>query len=206
MAYVLGLLNLVFFTAPKSDIKPQNMGFDVRGNIKIFDFGLAKSLVPHLQAQCGLLYHLTAKCGSLPYMAPEVALSKPYNEKCDVYSFSIVLFEIVSLQPPFSKRTKLNFSRKVLRGEARPRIHRSIPPFTKKVLKRSWSESHTVRPDMATIAELLQCDVDHLAKDDLVHARTHHILNLSNHSIVRDEKKSGSLTPGDEPKHDTSTF
>ena len=99
-----------------------------------------------------------------------------------------------------------NFSEKVLRGGARPRIQRSIPLFTKQVLKRSWSESHTARPDMATIADLLQSDVDNLAKEDFVHARTHHILNLSKHSIDRHEKKSGPFSPLDEPKRDPKPF
>jgi serine/threonine protein kinase len=168
------------------------MGFDVRGNIKVFDFGLAKSLVPELQAQCGLLYNLTAKSGSLPYMAPEVAMAKPYNEKCDVYSFGILFYEIVALKPSFSKRALKNYTTKVLKGGARPCIKRSFPPCTKKVLKNSWSVSHTNRPDMATIAKLIQCDVERLENEDLVHARSHHILNISRHSLNggRDEKKN----------------
>jgi serine/threonine protein kinase len=36
---------------------------------------------------------MTGMCGSLRYMAPEVAMSKPYNQKSEIYSFSIVLWE-----------------------------------------------------------------------------------------------------------------
>ena len=71
---------------------------------------------------------------------------------------------MLSLQPPFSKRTKKNLSGEVLRGGAHPRIQRSLLPFTKQVLKRSWSESHTALPNMATIAKLLQSDVDTLLR------------------------------------------
>ncbi|KAI2490712.1 protein tyrosine kinase [Fragilaria crotonensis] len=176
------------------DIKPQNMGFDVRGNIKVFDFGLAKSLVPELQAQCGLLYNLTAKSGSLPYMAPEVAMSKPYNEKCDVYSFGILFYEIVALKPPFSQHVLKNYTAKVLKGGARPPIKRTFPSCTKKILKSSWSVSHTNRPDMATIVKLIQSDVELLEQGALVHARSNHMMNLSKHSLNggRDDKKSSS--------------
>lgn len=176
------------------DIKPQNMGFDVRGNIKVFDFGLAKSLVPELQAQCGLLYNLTAKSGSLPYMAPEVAMAKPYNEKCDVYSFGILFYEIVALKPPFSQHALKNYTAKVLKGGARPPIKRTFPSCTKKILKSSWSVSHTDRPDMATIVKLIQSDVELLEQGALVHARSNHMMNLSKHSLNggRDDKKSSS--------------
>ena len=39
--------------------------------------------------------------GTARYMCPEVALHKPYNEKCDVYSFGILLWEMASGKLPF---------------------------------------------------------------------------------------------------------
>jgi serine/threonine protein kinase len=51
------------------DIKPENIGFDVRDDIKLFDFGLAKELKDDMQKENGL-YHLTADTGSPRYMAP----------------------------------------------------------------------------------------------------------------------------------------
>ena len=56
-------------------LKPDNIGFDVRGDIKIFDFGLAKELHPDDKMENGL-YNLTGDTGSPRYMAPEVALGK----------------------------------------------------------------------------------------------------------------------------------
>ena len=41
---------------------------------------------------------MTGLCGSLRYMAPEVAMDLPYNHKSEVYSFAIVLWEMVALQ------------------------------------------------------------------------------------------------------------
>jgi len=64
-------------------------GFDIRGDVKIFDFGLCKSLSPSLKARDGGYgYRLTGRAGSLPYMAPEVVKMETYDTKCDVYSFS----------------------------------------------------------------------------------------------------------------------
>jgi serine/threonine protein kinase len=52
------------------DLKPDNIGFDVRGDVKIFDFGLAKEINPKKKLDDGT-YNLTADTGSLRYMAPE---------------------------------------------------------------------------------------------------------------------------------------
>lgn len=52
------------------DLKPDNIGFDVRGDVKIFDLGLAKEVDPKTKLEDGT-YNLTADTGSLRYMAPE---------------------------------------------------------------------------------------------------------------------------------------
>jgi serine/threonine protein kinase len=51
------------------DIKPENIGFDVRGDVKLFDFGLMANLRPNLKCDDGM-YKLSGLTGSFPYMAP----------------------------------------------------------------------------------------------------------------------------------------
>jgi serine/threonine protein kinase len=104
-----------------SDIKKQNIGFDIHGNVNVFDFGLAKSLCEDRLSYCKY-YNLTANVGSIPYMAPEVALGRPYNEKCDIFSFGILLYEIMSLRPPFSMAIMKNYIKCVAKGGKRPCI------------------------------------------------------------------------------------
>jgi serine/threonine protein kinase len=65
------------------DIKPQNIGFDIRGDIKIFDFGFAKQLPEddgkYVKDENGLYKNMTGMCGSPRYMAPgkeDVSASK----------------------------------------------------------------------------------------------------------------------------------
>ena len=84
------------------DIKPENIGFDVRDDIKLFDFGFARELLQSDKVEGTNLYQLTGLTGSIRYMAPEVAFRKPYNLKCDVYSFGLLLFEMIALKPPFT--------------------------------------------------------------------------------------------------------
>jgi serine/threonine protein kinase len=60
------------------DLKPDNIGFTEAGNLKIFDFGLAKRL-EFTEKTAGGFYNLTGNTGSLRYMAPEVANDEPYD-------------------------------------------------------------------------------------------------------------------------------
>ena len=55
------------------DLKPDNLGFDAFGKLKLFDFGLAKRLDPNEKTQEGL-YYLTGNTGSLRYMAPGTSM------------------------------------------------------------------------------------------------------------------------------------
>ena len=52
------------------DLKPDNIGFDIRGDVKLFDFGLAKELDDSMKS-CEEFYELSGNTGSLRYMAPE---------------------------------------------------------------------------------------------------------------------------------------
>eukprot|EP00640_Fibrocapsa_japonica_P004341 CAMPEP_0113938960 /NCGR_PEP_ID=MMETSP1339-20121228/5365_1 /TAXON_ID=94617 /ORGANISM="Fibrocapsa japonica" /LENGTH=230 /DNA_ID=CAMNT_0000942313 /DNA_START=42 /DNA_END=731 /DNA_ORIENTATION=- /assembly_acc=CAM_ASM_000762 len=70
------------------DIKPHNMAFTRNGSIKILDLGLAKSV--QRSSNEDEVYAMTGETGTVRYMAPEVAKGEPYNDKADVYSFSMV--------------------------------------------------------------------------------------------------------------------
>lgn len=77
------------------DTKPENAGFDVRGDIKIFDFGFSKELSKDLFDKTSRQYNLTKRTGSQPYLAPENFTGKPYGKPSDVFSFGILLWEML---------------------------------------------------------------------------------------------------------------
>ncbi|KAK3140362.1 hypothetical protein QOZ80_5AG0399850 [Eleusine coracana subsp. coracana] len=71
------------------DVKPENILLDDHGAVKIADFGLAKLMTPE---QSGLF---TTMRGTRGYLAPEWLMNAPITDKADVYSFGMVLLEIV---------------------------------------------------------------------------------------------------------------
>ncbi len=83
------------------DLKPANIGFDVRGDVKIFDFGLAR-----IMPDDGCPYtdrFLMSGAGSPRYMSPEcLTLGESYNMKADIYSFAIILWEMLSASRPYA--------------------------------------------------------------------------------------------------------
>ena len=100
------------------DLKPDNIGFAKDGTLKLMDFGLAVCLCKGTDHEG--TYQLTGCTGSLRYMAPEVALSKPYNEKVDIYSFGMILYQIITGVTPFSGFKKEKFYQEVVHKRIRP--------------------------------------------------------------------------------------
>jgi len=77
------------------DLKPGNILFDDEGRPKLADFGIARSLAPGDPAQP------TRAVGTPGYMAPEQVLGRPADERADIFSFGIVLYEMIAGVLPF---------------------------------------------------------------------------------------------------------
>lgn len=138
------------------DIKPENIGLDYLDVVKIFDFGCAKELkeeqkIGHNQ------YLSTARVGTRRYMAPEVYLGQSYGLPVDVYSFSILLWEILSLTLPFENLTSLRkHAHAVFKKHRRPHMGRSWPKELKTILESGWHKDPSRRASMDEICKVLK--------------------------------------------------
>ena len=140
------------------DLKPENVGFDIRDDVKLFDFGLAKEVHPKNKDSDGY-YKLTAMTGSPRYMSPEVALGKPYNESCDVYSYSILFWEMWSCRTPFQLYKMSTLKERVWGGEIkRPLIQQDWPQSIKNMLSRGWSANPNERLTFDAIYKILKTE------------------------------------------------
>jgi len=140
------------------DLKPENIGFDVRGNAKIFDFGLVKELLPKNSVGNGL-YIATGLTGSRRYMAPEVLLCKHYGLSADVYSFSILLWEVIALEIPFEFYSCEEHANIIIKGENRPKVDINWPSLAKEIIRGGWTTDPLIRPDFCGICEMLQGEI-----------------------------------------------
>ncbi|KOO31354.1 serine threonine-protein kinase ctr1, partial [Chrysochromulina tobinii] len=139
------------------DLKPNNIGFLPDGRLALFDFGLARLWrVSEADPDGNETRKLTGNTGSLRYMAPEVALAKPYSHKAEVFAFATVLWEMASHERPFADCDVDSFYRRVCSEGQRPPIPQSFPPQLAALLTRCWSTDHAARPEMAEVIVILR--------------------------------------------------
>lgn len=185
------------------DIKPENCGFDIRGNVKVFDFGLATSLLPNLKVRSG--YNLTPMTGSLPYMAPEVAKGDAYSEKCDVFGFGVLLWEIISLRIAFENiHTQKEFFDLVVMNNERPEIKLKWPERARRVMAGAFHAWPNQRPNFEDISLLLKEDmkeasieVDDGKDRDMLLNRSRHMAQQSMRSL----RAMNSMASGENNNH-----
>ena len=138
------------------DLKPANVGFDSTGVLKLFDFGFAvgideskgKSRDEDDEGEEAPL--LFDKCGTPRYMASEVGLEQGYSLPADVYSYGILLWEILALKKPFRNiKSASEFHKTVFEKGARPKVSKSWPQSLQEIMTTCWSADPSERPTMA---------------------------------------------------------
>jgi len=145
--------------------KPGNIGFDARGNLKLFDFGLARELKESWKNDDDT-YNLTGLTGSPRYMAPEVAKSEPYNLSADVFSFGIIFWQVMSLDTPFAKFDSEQHHEVVVERGYRPACSKAWPKEWKILMRESWSPRIEVRPTFEKIHRSLCDEIVKLSSDN----------------------------------------
>ena len=141
------------------DVKPENVGFDGKGNVKLFDFGLAKEL--HEEDECANgTYKLTPNTGSVRYMAPENGNKWPYNFSADSYSFGIMLWEVTALERPFASYTPREIRDMVMKWGERPKLREEWPERVVELMKSTWDSNFRKRPTMEAIEDILTKEIE----------------------------------------------
>jgi serine/threonine protein kinase len=147
------------------DLKPENVGFDAEGRVKIFDFGLAKELDPKQRCRNGM-YTMSGGTGSRRFMAPEVALSKPYGTSVDLYSFGILLWEMLSLEKAFGGVTVEEHRERVLHGGERPKLAVEWTDALQRILQGCWARDPFQRPSAGTVHQQLRNEIQEMISQE----------------------------------------
>lgn len=83
------------------DLKPSNIFLDKQQNAKLGDFGFAKRIAGGNSEGEGINNYAQTYLGSPYYMSPEQCNGQEYNEKSDIWSLGIIVYEMAQLNPPF---------------------------------------------------------------------------------------------------------
>ncbi|MDQ6858903.1 MAG: protein kinase, partial [Chloroflexota bacterium] len=118
------------------DLKAQNVLIDAEGHPKVADFGIA-----HTAEDTGLT-QTSALLGSVHYLAPEQASGGPVDERADVYSLGVLLYEMLTGILPFRADTPLQIANQHLHEEPVParRIRSGLEPETDALVARAMAK------------------------------------------------------------------
>ena len=113
------------------DIKPQNILLDKDGRVKITDFGIAKALSETRMTETNQVI------GSVQYISPEQAKGQNTDERTDIYSFGVMLFELLTGRLPYEAETAVSVALKHI-SEPFPDIsdYRDIPVGLKNIIMK----------------------------------------------------------------------
>jgi hypothetical protein len=151
------------------DLKPANLLVDSNLTVKLTDFGFAQ-LRPESEDETLEDGRGGAK-GTPLWMAPEIMMGKPFTEKVDVYSFGIILWQILTRQEPFAHHKNLKLFRIAVckRGE-RPPMPPDAPPRLRQLIEACWDGEATRRPPFKKIVHQLDDVLLDAVVDDAVGA------------------------------------
>jgi serine/threonine protein kinase len=144
------------------DIKPENIMRRTDGLVKILDFGIAKLMTPDYlnEPKPGLRTYTEAGLvmGTVNYMSPEQARGLPVDERSDIWSLGVVLYEMLAHRLPFSGATRMDTMVAILDREPAPLCQVANesylgPPLLQQIVNKCLCKELTDR--YRTVSELL---------------------------------------------------
>ncbi len=129
------------------DLKPENVMIDAQGNVKIMDFGIARSMEAGTRLTGSMV-------GTPAYMAPEQVAGKPVDYRTDIYSLGLMLYEMFTGAPAFSADNSIAVALKQMREDPPPphEIEPNIPVGTERAILKCLEKDSAKR--FQSIAEL----------------------------------------------------
>eukprot|EP01100_Stratorugosa_tubuloviscum_P006493 TRINITY_DN2801_c0_g1_i1.p1 TRINITY_DN2801_c0_g1~~TRINITY_DN2801_c0_g1_i1.p1 ORF type:complete len:551 (+),score=232.60 TRINITY_DN2801_c0_g1_i1:151-1803(+) len=131
------------------DIKPANILLDRNYHVKICDFGFAQV------RETAYIQEKTTK-GTPVYTSLEVLESRQFTEKADVYSFSLLLWELYTCSQPFSNINTVQELKSSIANNIRPPVNSIVLAELKQLLELCWSNNERERLPFSTITQALE--------------------------------------------------
>ncbi len=133
------------------DLKSQNILIADHWQVKICDFGMARV------RSLGITM---TKLGTLQWVAPEVLRDERYSEKADIYSYAILVWELVARKVPYVGQNSLVVARAVAFNHLRPEVAMDTTPGPlAELMERCWNKTPDERPSFAEIIEFIDAEI-----------------------------------------------
>ncbi|MBC7798507.1 MAG: protein kinase, partial [Pyrinomonadaceae bacterium] len=153
------------------DIKPENLMIRRDGYVKVLDFGLAKPTQVKSAPENATLQIINTTpglvMGSVRYMSPEQARGKDVDERTDLWSFGVVLYEMIIGKPPFEGETASDTIAALIYKDV-PQIFETLPDapteinrIVRKALRKDKTERYQTAKDLALDLQTLREDLEH---------------------------------------------
>ena len=140
------------------DLKSLNLLLDENWRCKVSDFGLSKLKKMRTEEDDN------TPIGSIPWMAPEIASTNSICEKADVFSFGIIIFELLAREMPYNQTPMQGIPYLVSKGKRPTDFHqlKDIPnnlDGLKQLMILCWNAKPDQRPEFETIIEIFQQEI-----------------------------------------------
>jgi len=145
------------------DIKPSNFLVDENLRVKICDFGLSIMKQPSARSRPG------GGAGTPVYMAPEIYAGSQYTEKGDIYSFAVMLWQMSTLQEPYSDfdgSVETLLDQVVYEYQRPPMPTTGLEPDLVNLIELCWHAKPNIRPSCDQIIEHLNSIIVNVSVSD----------------------------------------
>jgi serine/threonine protein kinase len=133
------------------DLKSGNILIDNTGRAKIADFGLSKLVDMSMT-------HVTGVIGSVEWTAPEIFQEEGYHDSADVYSFGVILWEVLMNEIPWQNKSHAQVIAAILRGQTllSSVVRNQFPSAIDSLLQQCLQHEQKLRPNFLAIKERLE--------------------------------------------------
>ena len=167
------------------NLKPSNIIIDENYHPKLCGFGLYEQ---NLKKRCLEMQSIDDPKLNFGYSIPEVLQNGKFTKESDVYSFALLVYELITNEQTFSKSDDpIQLLKEIENGSYRPKFNSDIPDCYKELIEACWSQDPQKRPSFSGIVSMLKKDsrfiTDKIDKDEFLEFANREYVEPENYNL-----------------------